>query len=315
MSGGTPFLFDYQKAAVHKVREILHSNYLRERPAVRVLDAGCDPTGRQLWHLSTLFSGEVIGVNTLPGFPSPEAVSLQLPNGHLLQMDAMNLAFPDEWFDLVLSSNVLEHVADPGRYLSECHRVLKRRGLAYFETYPLWTGPRGHHVFEDMVQVACPGAGRYRNDGSIIPDWGHLVYDETSMREIVAPHVTPQECEYILRIIYKYPGLNRQPWRTIRCHFERLFPEMSLFTYGVEEADVALKPVGPDEDYGVAGFSIVARKAPSSRFDRFCRLHLFWRMKQLAMLPSAVLRGSAPRLHPDFFGHSGISRWLRGKQS
>lgn len=52
-------------------------------------------------------------------------------------------------------------------------------GLLYLNWYPVWTGPRGHHVHPGMVAEweaarGCPASG-YRNDGTFFPDWGHLL--------------------------------------------------------------------------------------------------------------------------------------------
>jgi FkbM family methyltransferase len=59
----------------------------------------------------------------------------------------------DGTFDAVLSTQVLEHVADPGLYLAECHRVLRPGGRLLLSTHGLmvyhpdpvdywrWTGP------------------------------------------------------------------------------------------------------------------------------------------------------------------------------
>lgn len=41
-------------------------------------------------------------------------------------------------FDLLLSTQVLEHVEVPGRYLSEAHRVLRPGGLMILSTHGLW---------------------------------------------------------------------------------------------------------------------------------------------------------------------------------
>jgi SAM-dependent methyltransferase len=51
---------------------------------------------------------------------------------------------PSETIDLVLSSQVLEHVPDPALYLSECWRVLKPGGILLLST---------HGLFEDH---GCP---------------------------------------------------------------------------------------------------------------------------------------------------------------
>lgn len=57
-----------------------------------------------------------------------------------------DLSFPDQTFDLVFSSNVLEHAKDPAQVLSEGIRVLKPGGYLYF-TYPnycsFWEGHYG----------------------------------------------------------------------------------------------------------------------------------------------------------------------------
>lgn len=44
---------------------------------------------------------------------------------------AENIPYPDNYFDFVNICEVLEHVEDPQKLLSEVHRVLKPRGRAY----------------------------------------------------------------------------------------------------------------------------------------------------------------------------------------
>lgn len=45
---------------------------------------------------------------------------------------------PDESFDGVLSSQVLEHVAEPGLYLSEAYRLLRPGGSLILSTHGIW---------------------------------------------------------------------------------------------------------------------------------------------------------------------------------
>jgi SAM-dependent methyltransferase len=63
----------------------------------------------------------------------------QIP-GHYLssypESDMMNLKFQDMSFDLILHSDVLEHIKYPIRALSECYRVLKPSGYCAF-TIPI----------------------------------------------------------------------------------------------------------------------------------------------------------------------------------
>jgi len=54
------------------------------------------------------------------------------------------LPFRDEAFDVVYSSNVLEHVAEPWTVAEEMLRVLRPGGVAFI-SYTVWFGPWGGH--------------------------------------------------------------------------------------------------------------------------------------------------------------------------
>jgi SAM-dependent methyltransferase len=65
--------------------------------------------------------------------------------------DVMNLSYPDESFDLIVSNDVLEHIPDPRRAFRECFRVLKPEG-AVLATFPF-------HVGKDETVVRARLAG------------------------------------------------------------------------------------------------------------------------------------------------------------
>jgi SAM-dependent methyltransferase len=58
--------------------------------------------------------------------------------------DGNRLPFPDGVADLTFSSNVLEHVADPGRFVTESIRVTRPGGLVYL-SFTAWFSPWGGH--------------------------------------------------------------------------------------------------------------------------------------------------------------------------
>lgn len=54
------------------------------------------------------------------------------PNLHFEVADGLNLPFADASFDVVVCSQVYEHVPDPVRLMAEIERVLRPGGLCYF---------------------------------------------------------------------------------------------------------------------------------------------------------------------------------------
>jgi SAM-dependent methyltransferase len=61
-----------------------------------------------------------------------------------LQMDASQMSFPDNTFDVVYSFSVFEHLPDPAAVLQEAKRVLKPGGLMYISLH-LYSSEGGCH--------------------------------------------------------------------------------------------------------------------------------------------------------------------------
>ena len=100
-------------------------------PTGRVLDIGC-------WDFSFHRFCQEIGIRGLEHFgvdrePLPDCVK---PPGYVfsqIDLESSSLPFPDEFFDGVVSSHVLEHLTRPIEHMDEIFRVLKCGGLLYLE--------------------------------------------------------------------------------------------------------------------------------------------------------------------------------------
>ena len=68
------------------------------------------------------------------------------PGVPLARMSGTALGFPDSTFDLVVSFDVFEHIADSDTHLAEIHRVLAPGGCLAFQTPNKWT----NSVFETI---------------------------------------------------------------------------------------------------------------------------------------------------------------------
>ena len=85
------------------------------------------------------------------------------------EVDAQALPYTDASFDLVVHSDTLEHVPDPGQALRECRRVLRAGGaLAY--TVPVVVGRMGRVRGPD--EVTSYHGGEATSDYPVVTEYG-----------------------------------------------------------------------------------------------------------------------------------------------
>ncbi|NEC89830.1 methyltransferase domain-containing protein [Streptomyces sp. SID12501] len=101
------------------------------KPHMRILDIGCGP-GTITADLAALVpDGQVTGVDRAPGIldqARATAAERGLGNVEFAVADIHALDFPDDTFCVVHAHQVLQHVGDPVRALSEMHRVTRPGG-------------------------------------------------------------------------------------------------------------------------------------------------------------------------------------------
>ena len=105
-------------------------NELNPQPGERILDVGAGPG-----YLVSIIaedvgkSGYVCGLDiSAPLLEVARSQSREVSNIEFIQGDATELPFPNESFDAVVSTQVLEYVADIDSALSEFNRVLRKGG-------------------------------------------------------------------------------------------------------------------------------------------------------------------------------------------
>lgn len=103
-----------------------------------------------------------------------------IPNLSYRIEDATRLTFEDDQFDLVVSTDVIEHVADAKAMMREVSRVLKSNGTAII-TFPQvnfpWTYDPIHRLFGKRRKLISIGAYGYNHhqliDESDFEVWAH----------------------------------------------------------------------------------------------------------------------------------------------
>lgn len=117
-----------------------------KNPPLKVLDAGC---GYGLLSFTLAKKGhDVYSIDN-----SEKRINFLIKNGlkNAKIMDVRNLEFLDEFFDIIIMSEVLEHIEDGDKALSELTRVLKKDGIflltaPYLSTYNLLHYNKYNHL-------------------------------------------------------------------------------------------------------------------------------------------------------------------------
>lgn len=127
-------------------------------------------------------------------FPGRAYVGADFPGNELADVLVAadgTLPLPDGGAAVVLSSQVLEHVADVPRYLAEARRVLRIDGLLFLSTHGTW---KYHPDPCDFWRWTCDGLRRVLGDGGfeILRFRGVMGLEATALQlwqDSVAPRV------------------------------------------------------------------------------------------------------------------------------
>lgn len=114
-----PKLWDLDYLVLKDLRQLVET--LAQHTRGRVFDYGC---GAAPYRAFFKHCTEYIGADVTPG---PQI-------DRLLDADGLTAELPDA-YDVVLSTQVLEHVKDPPSYLRECFRILKPGGQLILSTH------------------------------------------------------------------------------------------------------------------------------------------------------------------------------------
>ena len=100
----------------------------------RILDAGTG-LGSHVKLYAENTDGQVYGIDISPTVELGKKHIRGLPNAHLMQMDLMNMSFPLEYFDFIISDQVLHHTPDTERAFKGLVPYLVKGGQIAFYVY------------------------------------------------------------------------------------------------------------------------------------------------------------------------------------
>lgn len=109
---------------IRRERKRLNLTYLDTVKAGRLLEVGCG-SGNRLARIQAL-GWEVTGQEIDPKAAAFARSKYGL-NVHVGELQV--LSFPDNAFDAIIMNHVIEHVHNPVKLLTECHRIMKQGGI------------------------------------------------------------------------------------------------------------------------------------------------------------------------------------------
>ena len=111
----------------------------RYTTGLRTLDAGCG-TGYGSYFLATRGAAEVTGIDIDNSNLRFARRRYEATNRRFCHGDLENLAFPRSSFDVVVASNSIEHLLEPGRFLDGLKTILNHdAGIAILAVPPIYS--------------------------------------------------------------------------------------------------------------------------------------------------------------------------------
>lgn len=196
--------------------QINHLMYLRDHIPIRgsrVLEIGGDLDALFARGIRLLGASSVVSTNIADGFESAPA----FPGIEHIHMDARQLDFPNDSFDLVIGVAILEHLHDIPLALSQVAQVLRPGGYAYLHGGPLWQGPKGHHIWLD-----APSGKKYRFTGdNPIHDWEHVYSSrEGILDRLKSTSMSEPDARAVVTQIFEDDFVNRTTTADLKAYFQ-----------------------------------------------------------------------------------------------
>jgi 2-polyprenyl-3-methyl-5-hydroxy-6-metoxy-1,4-benzoquinol methylase len=131
--------------------------YVKDTARLKVLDVGCG-TGELLAQFDR-DRNDLYGVE--PDQTACKLARMLVPGSRIESVAGESLPFSDEYFDIVTSFHVLEHVESPERVISEMLRVLRPDGSLFVECPNYLYPQEGHYEIAWIPCLPKPLASRY----------------------------------------------------------------------------------------------------------------------------------------------------------
>ena len=185
------------------------------------------------------------------------AASFKTHNYYHLNMSATEMLFHDDFFDLIISQNVFEHIQGLEKAVDEAVRILKPHGRLYTLFTPVWTSAFGHHLYTETNK-------KVRSD---FPPFCHLYLNDRELTKLIKNKLGRFSKRRLKAEAYLLGEVNNKllpdDYRRIFTQLDGMqmvkFKEITQHHHNDNLGDLPPKPLEryralPPKDYYVVGF-------------------------------------------------------------
>lgn len=167
----------------HIMRYVFASGYVKDKI---VLDVACG-AGYGSHFLAIKGAKKVYGVDIDKNALKIARTYYSHPSVEYIRGDVLSLPFPDNFFDVIVSFETIEHILDTEKYISEIKRVLKPDGIFICSTPNIkYTMHPEYHVHEFYPEEFWELLERnFRN----VEKYGQYISILQRFRDIVTPKI------------------------------------------------------------------------------------------------------------------------------
>lgn len=165
----------------------------------KILEVGTDQQGILMTRIIKKYkAAEAIGINLV-------TYDKTLLNSCIvIQGDIRKTDFENDYFDMIISSSVFEHIQDFDIGINEMYRVLKPGGYLYSHFGPIWSTSYGHHLW-----MRC-NLKLYNYWNFVLPPYCHLLMSPDELLAYCIKKTLDKEVsQSIVKYIFESQDQNR----------------------------------------------------------------------------------------------------------
>ena len=145
----TDFEYNHTANLLKEYEKVIDINVLKN---AKILDIWCWWGGKSIY-VAEKFDANVVWIDlnlTFLSQATQKSKELWVENKvNFYEKDALNTWFNDEEFDVLILSDVIEHIPNTKDFLIECFRILKKWGIILFDFAPYYHY-YWHHIWDSI---------------------------------------------------------------------------------------------------------------------------------------------------------------------